>query len=221
MPVFSIVTITKDDPLGFEKTKQSVECQSFEDFEWIVVDGLIEPDNGIYDAMNKGINRAMGDYIVFMNSGDEFLNKNILQIVKDNCECNCLMYGDATEVGFLKARHNIAQGLITHHQAIYYKRTVIGDTRYDENYPIAADYKFTAQILKRAKSVRYIPQSLCIFEVGGISSKYAMKGRQEQIAIRRELGLRAPFTPYRQMLASLIKSCSKPLYFKIKALMAE
>jgi len=219
MPFFSVITITKNNQYGFTKTKQSIESQSFDDFEWVVIDGDVEPDNGIYDAMNKGMTRASGDYIVFMNAGDEFANEHTLKTVFDNHDGADLIYGDAIEGGHVKhARSHqlIAQGLFTYHQSIYYKRCVIGDLRYDETYPIAADYKFTAQFLFKDARAHYIPQPLCVFDVGGVSQLNAKQGRVEQSRIRRELGINAPFTPYRQYIGWTIKNYCEPLYWCIK-----
>lgn len=219
--LFSIITITKNNLDGFNKTRQSIESQSYSDYEWIVIDGAVEPDNGIYDAMNKGLNRAQGDYVVFMNAGDEFADRDALSHVVNHCGQADLIYGDAFEGKYLKrakSYQTIAQGLFTHHQAIYYKRAMIGDLRYDQTYPIAADYQFTIQFINRAQHIVYVDKPLCIFEGGGVSATQSLKGREEQIQIRKELGIKAPFTPYRQVCASFVKSISKPLYYNIKYL---
>ncbi len=100
--LFSIITVVKNDRTGFRETMESVERQSFTEFEWIVVDGastdgtvdLIrsaecvshwssEVDRGIYHAMNKGIAEANGDYLVFLNAGDAFTNDDVLQLTSN------------------------------------------------------------------------------------------------------------------------------------------
>jgi len=203
---FSIVTITKNNPNGFNKTRQSVESQSFSDFEWVVVDGDIEPDNGIYDAMNKGVNRAKGDYIIFMNAGDIFADNNTLDAIsKHNAD---FIYGDAIELNFVKRAKPISKikgGMITHHQAMVYKRSIINTLRFDENYSLAADYKFTLEFIKLSHSIYYIKLPLCIFELGGISQNNAKQSRLQEIAIRQELKIFAPLASYRQWFAQIIK----------------
>jgi putative colanic acid biosynthesis glycosyltransferase len=221
MMLFSIITITKDNPVGFEKTKVSVNSQNFKDYEWIVIDGSIEPDNGIYDAMNKGIDRATGHYLIFMNAGDIFPNSEILSVIADYCPAD-FIYGDALEGnGFIKkARHHskIARGLITHHQSMVYRREVVGSTRYDDHYPIAADYKFTIEHLRKSKNIAYVPQALCVFESGGVSQENAKQGRAEQIAIRKEMNISAPFTPFQQWMVQYLKKQSPQLYWKARNL---
>ena len=100
--LFSIVTVVLNDRAGLRNTMNSVERQTFADFEWIVIDGgstdgtveLIESaecisqwtsegDSGIYHAMNKGIAQAGGDYLVFLNAGDVFPDDEVLQRTSD------------------------------------------------------------------------------------------------------------------------------------------
>ena len=217
---FSIITITKKNPIGFQKTKQSIESQNCSDFEWVVVDGDKEPDNGIYDAMNKGLDRAKGDYIIFMNAGDVFYDAGTLsRIAQQEAD---FIYGDAAEDGnFIKRARShtqITKGMITHHQAMVYKRSVIADRRYDESYKIAADYKFTVQHIMESKTFAYIDQPLCIFESGGVSQTHAARGRGEEKVIRSELGLRSPLTPYRQWAAGWLKARAPALYLKLRAI---
>lgn len=216
---FSIITITKNNPNGFQKTKQSVESQTYSNFEWIVVDGEREPDNGIYDAMNKGVTRANGKYIIFMNAGDMFADKNTLcDVAKFEAD---FIYGDAIEGGFIKRAKPVSKinaGMITHHQAMIYKRDVIGDLQFDETYSLAADYKFTVEFLRLTNSIQYINQPLCIFEMGGMSQKNASESREQEIKIREELKIFSPFTPYRQSLAQVLKKYLPWVYSIIRTI---
>lgn len=207
----SVITVTKNNKEGFARTKASIDAQTYRNFEWIVIDGDAEPDNGIYDAMNKGIDRASGDYLIFMNAGDTFADAETLECIAPHLNADFL-YGDAIEGKYLKrARHNIAYGMITHHQAMIYKRSAL---RYDTTYQIAADYKFTAQAMRG--NVKHIPFPICIFEQGGISQQKTALGRHEQQLIRKELGVYAPFIETLQRVASFIKSHSPKLYWRIR-----
>lgn len=214
---FSIVTITKNDPIGLAKTKASIKNQLFKDYEWIVIDGNKEDDHGIYDAMNKGIDRSLGDYIIFMNGGDTFANDTILaRLSKFDAD---FIYGDSIEAEFIKSAKSIKkinQGMITSHQAMCYKRQCIGDLRFDLKYKIAADYKFTLEFLQKIHSNAYFPHAVCIFETGGFSQKNMKHARREEQQIRRELGIISYFTPYRQLIAAGVRMLSPRLYFMIR-----
>ena len=114
----SIITINKDNAEGLQKTLDSVACQTWHDFEHIIVDGasadssvdiirnyaadvhpypvkwLSEPDTGIYNAMNKGIRMANGEYCLFLNSGDYLYAENVLESVFDKKCKSDIFYGN-------------------------------------------------------------------------------------------------------------------------------
>ena len=205
---FSVITVTRNNLAGLKRTRESLKIQSCMDYEWIIIDGnssdgtkeylstlparaLSEPDEGIYDAMNKGIKLATGKYLIFMNAGDIFAEAHVLQNVKDSASSADFIYGDSIEVFYKHRRHHkhIDFGLFTHHQSIFYRRECIGDLRYDVRYQIAADYDFTARFLKRASRVLPLPFPICYFESGGISQQKAWQGRREQFQSRRALGI--------------------------------
>ena len=214
---FSIITITKNNTVGFEKTRASVHGQTCDDYEWIVIDGDAEPDNGIYDAMNKGIDRARGDYLIFMNAGDQFADENVLKTLS-KYEAD-FIYGDAVEGDFTKQSKHHTQmggGMITHHQAMICRRSVVNDLRYDEAYPIAADYKFTVEYMVRCRSFLKMDMVICDYEIGGVSQINAKQGRMEQVKIRRELDMKKPLTFYRQWLSQIIRHVCPNLYLKIR-----
>lgn len=233
-PLFSIITVTKDNLKGFLATRESIEAQSCRNFEWVVIDGnssdgtkdvlpadaVSEEDLGIYDAMNKGIACAKGDYLLFLNAGDTLADMDILATLARAAKGQPdFIYGDALETGGLykKARpyDKAGWGMFTHHQAMLYRRERIGGLRYDTGYKIAADYDFTARFLKNALSVHYIPAALCVFETGGISQRNMTLGRQEQFQARKNHGVK----PWKNMIvyagqatAAAIKSLSPGIY---------
>lgn len=208
--LFSVITITRNNAKGLEATYASLAAQGFTDYEWIVIDGdsedstldflkdkpafvVSEPDRGIYDAMNKGIDRAGGAYLIFMNAGDRFAGPDVLQALAEIVKAKpAFVYGDSYEGGFYKkARHHHKrfQGMFTHHQAMVYAKDALGDLRYDLRYKIAADYDLTLRFLNKAGAFVYWPQPICVFEAGGISQQNAGLGRLEQFLIRKGLGV--------------------------------
>lgn len=226
MPFFSVVTITLNNKKGLEKTFRSLDGQSFHDFEWLVVDGKStddtdqwihahenyitwhqsRKDKGIYDAMNTGLEKCRGDYVVFLNAGDTLADKFTLARIHQAIQAGTVepdfVYGDSWEempdgtVGLkLSSGHEkMNYGLFTHHQAMYYRRLAIGDLRYNLDYKIAADFDFTVRFLKRVTgAIVYVDKPLCVFENGGISQTRADRGRREFFTIRKkELGIPSP-----------------------------
>lgn len=212
-PLFSIITVTKNNVAGLGATCASLLSQSHKDYEWIIVDGgstdgtllflskdgllgncVSEPDAGIYDAMNKGLARASGDYVLFLNAGDCLSDADILATLARTIANGRpdFVYGDALETGgyYKKARDHraIDWGMFTHHQAMLYRRAAIGALRYDVSYNIAGDYAFTRAFLGNGASVAYVPAAICIFETGGVSQRNMRLGRREQYKARREAG---------------------------------
>jgi putative colanic acid biosynthesis glycosyltransferase len=152
-----------------------------------------EPDNGIYDAMNKGIECATGRYVWFLNAGDclpdVFTLREVGKAIRDHMAPE-FIYGDARENGVIKRAHGADKylwGMFTHHQAMLYRRDKIGTLRYDTDYKIAADYAFTLHVLAHATKLQYFPRILCDFQSGGISQTNAVLARQENYEIRRDL----------------------------------
>ena len=187
-PFFTITTVTLNNLDGLKKTYASIAAQTCTHFEWLVQDGgstdgsveylkdknsalISEPDKGIYDAMNRLIDRATGEYILFLNAGDALATPETLQNIESilhqhphaggDLPCPAFIYGDAFEeiddtLNLKKSKPHTAikTGMFTHHQAMLYNRNAIGDLRYNLAYSIAADYDFTAFFNKPPPSLR-------------------------------------------------------------------
>lgn len=219
----SVVSVCYNNRDGLEKTWNSVQSQSSQDWEWIVIDGastdgtqgflesvedarlhwVSERDKGIYDAMNKGLERAGGDYVTFLNSGDVFGGPDVLAEVARAAQAQKmpdLCYGDAYEKtleGSLLRKAALSHrrvwyGMFTHHQAMFYRRAFVDIQRYPTHYKIGGDYAFTAQILARGGRACYLPEPLCVFEKGGLSERAAATGRADVWRVQKEI-LRMPF----------------------------
>ncbi|MFV8393002.1 glycosyltransferase family 2 protein [Flavobacterium sp. LB2P6] len=187
---------------------------------------ISENDSGIYDAMNKGLKYTNGNYVVFMNGGDCFANSNILNIIY-----KCLLqeevlpdfiYGDTivaipTNIQFYKKarshRYNW-YGMFANHQAMFYKMSVINENKitYDTFYNIAADYKFTLEFLKKSQNRLYVPESICIFSMDGISNTNKELGLKEAERARKEI---LKYSNFRNMVIRQIIYLSRFLSDKI------
>jgi putative colanic acid biosynthesis glycosyltransferase len=216
---FTVITIGFNDLAGLRETRASVDAQSFSDFEWIIVDGgstdgtleylqglhqpgcmwKSEPDEGIFHAMNKGLDLASGEFVIFMNSGDSFADKDVLEranalLVQKEGQID-LLFGNAYEknssgdILLKKARPatSINRGMFAHHQSILYARESIGDTRYDCGFRLAADYHFTSRLLARGARPFYLDLPFSMFRRGGFSEKNAKIGRRENLAVQKDV----------------------------------
>ena len=164
----SIITVNLNNRDGLQKTIDSVVSQTFKDFEWIIIDGgstdgskelieqyadhftywVSEPDKGIYNAMNKGIKVARGEYLQFLNSGDWLWKSNVLQSLCDAAQNEDIIYGDCVEADGTrsvfpsKIDTQFLYGCTINHQSTWIKSLLIKDEGYDENYRVASDWKF-------------------------------------------------------------------------------
>ena len=246
MPFISIITVARNNQAGLKRTAASIRDQEFRDFQWIIIDAvsndgtgddledypatiLCEPDDGPYDGMNKGIDLAIGDYIIFMNSGDQFAQTQTLQKIADAVRYTQpdFIYGDSWETdgrrtAYKTARsyHKASKRMFTHHQSMLYKRSEIRELRYDLSYKIAADYDFTLQFLNKVETSLYLQIPICVFRSGGLSQKNVTLGRNEQFVIRQRhktTSLPANALTYAMQTVSWgIRAMTPGLYWRLK-----
>ncbi len=204
----SLITVSYNCDSTLEDTFRSVREQNCNDLEYIVIDGgstdrtvdIIKenediitfwsstPDEGIYDAMNKGLKRATGDYVGFLHSDDMFYSgstlKNILNAVSENRPD--VFYGDLEYVNAVSADKVIRrwksrifhpellkQGWMPPHPTLYIRKDVIEETGFfDTSYKIAADYDYILRLFsKKGLSTHYLSEVIVKMRVGGASNK--------------------------------------------------
>lgn len=202
-PKLSVITIVYNNVAAIERTMLSVLNQTYKNIEYIVIDGasndgtfdvikkyesniskfISEPDGGIYDAMNKGLAMATGDYVLFMNSGDEIYSKHTVEDVFASAPSADIYYGE-TEMydenwqSLGQRRHQIPEhfnwksfkfGMNISHQAIYVKRSLTEP--YDLHYKYSADIDWIIKIAKKASNIVNTHQYVAKYLVGGMSKK--------------------------------------------------
>jgi glycosyltransferase involved in cell wall biosynthesis len=209
--LISIITINYNDAAGLKKTMASVLEQTYEDIEYLVIDGgstdgsashielyqkdlaywVSEPDQGIYSAMNKGIDQSTGDYLLFLNSGDWLVDDYVIERFVGFHPIEDLVYGDplvrdgiAWQRKFMPKHMSIGVAL-THtlaHQAEFYKRSLFNDNfRYDTSYKVVSDWILTNDaIIFKNCTTRYIDLVICCFEDPGISSDFDLRQKERK-----------------------------------------
>jgi glycosyltransferase involved in cell wall biosynthesis len=212
----SVITVCRNDKDGLERTLQSVVSQTFSDFEYIVIDGgstdgsveiigkfepgitrwMSENDKGTYDAMNKGIALARGEYCLFLNAGDFLADRRTLENVFAYGYHEDILYGDMILMkGSGESLPKVSPKKITlrrmladtlWHPVSFIKRSLFTDFgTYDLRFRIVADYEFFLRVLIGKKvSRKHIPIAISVFDETGISSN--MKYREQLIRERKE-----------------------------------
>ena len=196
----SIITVNLNNRDGLQKTIDSVVSQTFRDFEWIVIDGgstdgskelieqnadhfaywVSEPDKGIYNAMNKGIRVARGEYLQFLNSGDWYYEPNALNNAFLRhpsadiafADCNLIENGNIIEERQYPDIMSLKEILDFNicHNSTFFKRSLFSDNLYNEKLKIAADFEFLIKSILLNQSFEHIPSTLISYDLAGISS---------------------------------------------------
>ena len=221
-PKVSVVTICYNEADNISKTLESVARQTYVNIEHVIKDGgsadgtvdivrqyakkhpnavvEISKDGGLYNAMNIGLSKCTGDYVIFLNAGDRFVTDDVignLVLRAEVEELPDLVYGDcASEVNgelMVRSAHGpsfMKIGMPASHEAMLYKRSLIKEHNliYDTSYRIAADYKFTYQFVNAAKKFAYLPSPVVIFSEGGVSTSNKLQGMMEANRARKEVG---------------------------------
>lgn len=244
---YSIITVNFNNKEGLRKTIESVIHQTFHDFEFIIIDGgstdgsvdvlkeydaqinywVSEADNGIYQGMNKGIKKATGEYLNFMNSGDCFYNEEVLQhVFNKHLTCDIIVgkdfhYNPQTQQGFrtiLPPRISMLTFYIQTlpHQSSFFKRELFFNTLYDESLRIVADTKFYIQkICEEDCSIELIEEIICKREPDGISKSYNNQRIAEHQAVLAGFLPKGAIKDY-QTLALLDKATTYKLFFLLE-----
>ena len=210
----SVITINYNNRDGLFKTIESVVNQSSNDFEYIIIDGgstdasidvikmysdkinywVSEPDNGIYNAMNKGIDVAKGEYCIFLNSGDSFCDYQTLSLSLPFLDGTDVVAGyaklDTGEIGNLPKEITF-QSLYNHqqpcHQSSFIKTELLKKYRYDEKYKLVSDWKFFIQIfIYDNSSFKPIDVVVSVYDTNGISSTNRTLIDEEHVKVLRD-----------------------------------
>lgn len=205
-PLISIVTISYNAVAEIEKTILSVINQSYINTEYIIVDGgssdgtidiikkyetnniqwISEPDKGRYDAMNKGIKKAKGEWIIFMNSGDVFHDNNVLEKIffqQDYRNNVAIVYGNTDlynkdkyisaykKKPFYKSIMPYRTGMGICHQSIFMRTYLAKKLMFNLRYLISADFDMVYKIYKMGFEIVHVPVTVANFDINGISAQ--------------------------------------------------
>lgn len=201
----SIITINRNNADGLKRTLDSVAAQTKKEFEHIIVDGAStdrsvevikeyvqtakcviwtsEPDSGIYDAMNRGVRKAIGEYVLMLNSGDYFVDEHVIERILPELDGTDIIQGNVISTcagketlnrGYGKSDITFIDVMKGHflHQASFCRREVFDKYGYfDESYKINGDTVFYAKCLGLGDATfKYIDQNIAFFDTTGISA---------------------------------------------------
>ncbi len=218
LPKFTVITCTYNASDTLERTIRSVDEQTYPNIEHLIIDGaskddtlviagaskrariVSEPDNGLYDAMNKGIRMAAGDYLIFLNAGDKFHNPDTLSKVAEMLNGDeDVIYGETALVdnnGIFKRMRRLQapkelnwksfkKGMLVCHQAFWVKRELAVETLYDTKYRYSADVDWCIRVMKQSKVLFSTNEILIDYLSEGMTTANRKVSLKERFAIMR------------------------------------
>lgn len=250
MDKVSIITVCYNAGRTIKNTIESVIEQDYANYEYIIVDGhstddtlnivkkylnhfscknvpitvISETDNGIYDAMNKGINIASGAWIIFMNADDSFYNINSLsRVFKNDLSTYDVVYGDCIRLdgqGEYPMKANMPETLPKQvpfvHQAVFVRSELYKKYKFDMKYKLCADYDFFFKIFCLGYRFKKIDVTICNYSICGISGKALIEAHNEVVEIKKNYG-----NIYKISLREKIKWKIQSVVFRIKMIIPE
>lgn len=248
-PILSIITVTFNAARYLPLTLRSTAAQTWRSWEHVFVDGgssdetlelirryeleapavrwISERDRGIYDAMNKGLRMAQGEYVVFLNAGDAFRGKDTLGELFSGAPAEAdVLYGDhiyVDENGRILPRrrprpyphHRLSvkdfrTGMGISHQALIVRRTLAPE--YDLQYPLAADLDWAIRLMKSRPKVHDSQQVLIHYLEGGVSARRRRRYiRERTMIIYRHFGMRGVIESGLAILRNLVRGGYPPV----------
>ncbi|WP_297089106.1 glycosyltransferase family 2 protein [uncultured Draconibacterium sp.] len=220
LPKISVITVVFNAVELLEQTIKSIICQSYANLEYIVIDGsstdgtvdiikkydkaithwISEKDTGIYDAMNKGLKMASGDYVIFINAGDMLYACDTLAKIPFAAHPEAdVFYGETViisdktgeDLGLRKkvpprnlSWKHYQKGMVVCHQSIFIKKSIT--TNYNTSYRLSADVEWVILALKKAQKVVYVDCIISRFLSGGASRKMQKLSLKERFSVMRK-----------------------------------
>jgi len=211
--LFSIVTVVKNNAEGLKETIESVINQVYKDYEYILICGesedktydvidkykkhftkyIIEKDEGIYFAMNKGLLHCKGHYINFLNAGDTFYSEKTLQFINEMIEdstdifsgsINSISTTGVKKLKSWKEQYHPDQYMFCFHQTMFARKDIFKSIKFNTIYDVCADYDWTLQCYFNNYKFQYVDEPLVNFQEGGFSEKNRVKARIEELFIQ-------------------------------------
>ncbi len=206
--IVTIITVCRNHAQELERTIRSVESQTWQEKEYLVIDGastddtldvikaheasitrwVSEPDQGIYDAMNKGVKMAQGEWVIFMNAGDTFAGDDTLQRVFGSPQDADVIYGDVIKEELVKkaeAPRN-AHRMFYCHQSAFVRTSCLREFPFDIKHRMSADFKQVKQLYLSGKRFRQLDFPVANFDTQGVSNKNRSAGLYDNIQVIRE-----------------------------------
>jgi glycosyltransferase involved in cell wall biosynthesis len=222
MALISIITVTFNAEKFLERTLLSIQKQTLKDFEVLVIDGkstdntltiarkydsliatvISEKDNGIYDAMNKGLDLAKGDFVWFINAGDEIADEHVVQKIAERTDDSIdLIYGDSLLVdlsGKVKGKrseltpHRLKQninwkdlkyGMLVSHQSLLVRKKIAPHYKTDN---LSADVDWEINAFKAAQKTLFLEFPLSRFLEGGVSNRHLKRSLKDRYLVLQD-----------------------------------
>lgn len=209
----TIITVVFNAILYLEETIKSILSQDYNNIEYIIIDGeskdgtvniirkyekyisywISESDNGIYDAMNKGIDIATGEWINFMNAGDTFYSNDTISTVINNLQSNTDLisgniyyFDDKNEKKYLRQEeiNYPMQNMFCYHQSLFTKTSIMKDIKFSTEFKVSGDYDFVLKCYMKNYKFQYLDIPIANFRAGGMAESQNIIARIEDMFIQ-------------------------------------